>query len=243
MLVLTAILSFVDLRVRAEEGGWSPTVTLSSWVANQYVTPALGVALSRDPVVQSDLRVSFKNGIFLDLWGSRSLKGKWNGSLGDEIDYGIGWSGSIATNLNFKVGFSYFDEPQVFTLGAGDILYTYAFLTKDLKYLSVTAGFENYNMMPGSGLSGGNLMSVGFSKYQLFCNGKLGLQASVAGVYDTGTIITSHGFFLKGRVGADWNMTKRLTFNVIGVTWHVPLTPHDIRRNELVYSSGVSYRF
>lgn len=242
VVLVTTILS-LGFIAQAQDGQW-PSVTVSSLVANKYLGFGTGNLLSKDPVIQSDLNISFKNGLYIDLWNSRSLKGSWdNGSLGNEVDYQIGWKVNLATNLNFNIGTAYCDEPNALSFGGGDILYTHAFLTKDLKYLSVSVGYENFVTMPDSGFRGGNLISLGVSKYQLICKDKIGIRASMAGVYDTGTLGSGKGFILRGNAGIDWNITKRLTFNVAGVNWYAPLTPHDKRIIDAVVYSGFSFKF
>ncbi len=243
--LLILIVSFITIgfQAQAEETQW-PQITLSSYVADKYIGFSTGNVLSKDPVIQSGLHASFKNGFYTEIYNSRSLKGSWNdGSLGNEMDYGFGWKGNLATNLSLKLGALYYDEPNAFTLGAGDVLQSYVFLTRDFKHLSVIAGFENFVTMPGSGFQGGNLVSLGVSKYQLLCKGKLGLRASAALVYDTATLGSGEGFILRGSAGADWNITKHLTFNIVGVNWYSPLTPKDRRETDAMWSSGFTFRF
>ena len=243
-LSVIVVLTTLSLGFRAKAAeNTGPSATVSTYIADKYLGFATGNVLSRDPVIQSDIFISWKNGLYIDLWNSRSLRGTWdNGSLGNEVDYIVGWKGMIATNLTLNVTVGYLDEPKAFTLGAGDILYPHAFLTRDFKYLSVTAGFENYTTMPRSGFQGGNLISLGVSKYQSLWNSKIGLRASVVGVYDDGTLGSGKGFILRGGTGVDWHITKRLTVNVIGVNWYVPLTPHDKRvANTMVYS-GLTFK-
>jgi hypothetical protein len=236
-LLIVLILSIVI--ARADE--W-PSVAVSSTFSDHYLGFGTGNLLSKDPAVQNDLAIGFKNGFYIDLWNSRSLKGQWDdGSLGNEIDYQVGWKGTLATNLSLNIGVTYFDEPKAFTFGAGDVLYTHAYLTKDFKHLSVIAGFENFTTMPRSGFQGGNLISLGVSKYQLVSQDKLGLRASAAAVYDTGTLGSREGFILRGSAGADWNITKHLTWNVVGVNWYVPMV-HDKRRTDAVVYSGFTLR-
>lgn len=222
--------------------GTGPSITVGSYVADKYLAFGTGSVLSEDPVIQTDVFVLFKNGVYVDLWNSRSLKGSWDdGSFGNEVDYGLGWKGSVGKGLSLNIGATYFDEPRAFTLGAGDILYTRAFLTKECKLLSVTLGYENYVAMPGSGFKGGNLVSIGASKSWSSREGKLGMRASVVGVYDTGTIGTDDGFILRGGVGIDWRASKRLTFNLIGVSWFVPVTAHDKRTRNVMAYSGITW--
>ena len=242
LVTFAAAILFSSFTVQAQDSQW-PSVTVSSLVADKYIAFGTGSLLSKDPAVQSDVNISFKNGLYIDLWNSRSLKGSWNDdSFGNEVDYQVGWRGAVATNLSLDIGVTYFDEPKAFTFGAGDILYTHAFLTKDFKYLSATMGYENYTAMPDSGFNGGNLLSLGVSKHGSFCKDKISLHASVTGVYDTGTIGTRSGLIFRGGAGADWNISKRLTLNVLGVNWYAPLTPHDKRVAQVVFSSGFTLR-
>lgn len=243
VFAITLAALVANSEIRADENAW-PSVTVSSLVSSKYLGFGTGNVLSKDPAVQSDLFVLFKSGIYLDLWNSRSLRGSWDdGSLGNEVDYQVGWKGSLATNLTLNIGVQYFDEPKAFTLGAGDILYPHVFLTRDFKVLSLTAGFENYTTMPESGFQGGNLISLGAGRSQSLFGEKVGVQASAALVYDTGTLGSGEGFIMRGNLGANWNITKRLTWNVIGINWYVPLTPHDSRVTDAVFTSGLTFRF
>jgi len=239
-LVGIATLLF-GLTVYAED--W-PSVSISSLVSSKYLGFGTGNLLSEDPVVQSDLHVTWKNGFYVDLWNSRSLKGKWNdGSLGNEVDYGIGWNGTLAPHLKLSIGLTYLDEPNAFTLGAGDILYPRVFLTRDFKYLSVTAGFANFTTLPNSGFNGGNLLNLGVSRGYNLCDGKVSVRGSVILVYDFGTLGSGEGFILRGNIGTDWNITKNLTWNIIGINWFLPMTPKDTRVTDAVFYSGFSFRF
>lgn len=238
--IITATLSVaVQLYAEAETNQW-PRITLSSLVANKYLQPGTGDVLHDRPVVQTDLLLTFKNGLYLDLWNSRSLQGKWDdGSLGNEVDYGLGWDGTIK-GLTVHVGFAYYDEPGVFTLGAGDILYTELRLGKELKWFSVTAGYQNYTTMPNSGFQGGHLISLGASRAQPLYGDKVILNASFAGVYDTGTLGTLAGFMFRGNVGVSWNINEHLTFNAVSVSYYAPLTH---RATDVIVTSGLTYRF
>jgi hypothetical protein len=234
---------FLSLKTQAQELQW-PSVTISSLVASKYLGFGTGNLLSKDPVAQTDLFIIFKNGFYADLWHSRSLKGSWNdGSLGNEIDYGVGWKGKITRNLTLNIGVSYSDDAKVFTLAGGDMFYTHASLTRDFEYISMSVGYENFTTMPNSGFRGGNLISLTASKYKLLFNNKIGLRASVVGEYDTGTLGSSHGFVLRGSAGTDWNMMKHVTFNVLAVNWYIPVTPHDKRVADAVFYSGLTFRF
>ena len=249
-LAIAAILfAAANLKATATEeppdrNQWVPAITLNSYVANQYLAFGTGVVLSTSPVIQTNLNLTFPNGVYVNLWASQSTKGNWNNAsnLGDEIDYGIGWKGSISKHLTLDFGFGYFDEPRLGTFGGGDILYTHVFLTRAFKHFAVTAGFENYIAMPKSGFKGGNLISIGIGKDWSFLNDKIGAHASVAGVYDTGTPGARPGFFIRGNAGADWNVTKRFTLNVIGLNWFLPAASHGTETDAMLWS-GATIKF
>lgn len=240
VIIVTLFLSAaVRLCAEAETNKW-PSITLSSAVANKYLQPGTGDTVHNRPVVQTDLLVTFKNGLYLDLWNSRSLQGKWDdGSLGNEVDYGLGWDGTVE-GLTAHIGFVYYDEPKAFTLGAGDIFYTELRLGKEFKWLSVTAGYQSYTTMPDSGFQGGHLVSLGVSRTQSLYGDKVSLNASFAGVYDTGTLGTLAGFMFRGNAGINWNINKHFTLNAVSVNYYVPLTR---RLADAMVMSGLTYRF
>ncbi|MEI8061782.1 MAG: TorF family putative porin [bacterium] len=218
-------------------------ITLTTYAANHYLSFGSGRVLSKDPVIQTDVRISYGTGIYLDLWGSRSLKGKANSrSLGNEIDYGLGWRGLVAPHLTLDVGVTYFDEPKVGRLGAGDIIYTHANLTRDYSFAAVTLGYENYVTMPRSGFQGGNLCTLGVSKGWSLCSDKVGVHASAAAVYDTGTLGTKPGFLFRGNAGVDYKQSKHVTFNLIGANWYAPVTGIGTKAN-IMWMSGMTVSF
>lgn len=240
VIVITAAALFTSKA--SAQGSSGPSVTVGTSVTDKYLASGTGSTLSKDPAVQSDLFVMFPSGAYVDLWNSRSLRGSWDdGSFGNEVDYSVGWKGKMAEGVSLNAMLSYFDEPKAFSLGKGDILYSKAFLTKSFKPLSVTLGYENYVVMPGSGFHGGNLVSLGTSKGWSVCEDKVALHASAAAVYDFGTLGTSQGVILRGSIGADWKATKSLTVNLIGVNWFIPITPHDKRSTDAAFSMGVTW--
>lgn len=241
LVIITATAALFASKVSAQ-GQSGPSVTVGTSVTDKYLAAGTGSMLSRDPAVQSDLFVMFHNGVYVDLWNSRSLRGSWdNGSFGNEVDYAVGWKGKVAEDVSLNAMVCYFDEPKAFSLGKGDILYTKAFLTKSFKPLSVALGYENYVVIPGSGFRGGNLVSLGASQGWSVREGKVALRASAAAVYDFGTLGTDRGIILRGTVGVDWKTTKSLTVNLIGVNWFVPVTAHDKRSTDVAFSTGVTW--
>ncbi len=223
----------------------SPEITLSSMFATKYLEFSRGFVLHNEPVLQTDLLVTFTNGpvngLYLDLWNSTGFD-RWNNNLGDEIDYGIGWNGTIK-GFGAHVGFTYLNEPNPLTFGSGDILYTHVRLTKDFKPFSVTLGYENHTTMPGSDFEGGNLVSLGVSRSFNFCESRFSLTTSLSSIYDFGGFGLDRGFFLKGSAGIGWNINKHLTIAPLAVTYYVPLTVRDSRETDAVLFSGFILKF
>ena len=239
IIVILATALLVLNRIEAEEKQQPQpiSITFSSVVANKYLNTGTGGVLSEDPASQTDLLLTHKTGAYLDLWTSRSLKGKWNeGGLGDEFDIGLGWNGTVR-GLSLHMGTTYFDEPRLFTFGAGDILYSHIRVGKDWKHLSLTAGYENYTTMPDSGFQGGNLFSLTASKSVPSWKDRTSISASLAGVYDTGTLGSDKGFFLRGNVGLNLNISKRLTMNVVSANYFIR------RASDVMISSGFTFSF
>ncbi|HEY0907770.1 MAG TPA: hypothetical protein VGE35_00290 [Candidatus Paceibacterota bacterium] len=241
LLVAIASVALLSSGTSASESK-GPSVTVGTLITNKYLASGTGSTLSRDPALQSDLFVMFPNGFYVDLWNSRSLRGSWDdGSLGNEVDYSVGWKGAVAEGASLNVATSYFDEPRAFDLGKGDILYTRAFLTKGFKLLPVTIGYENYVAMPSSGFRGGSLVSLGSGKSWSGIESKISARVSAAAVYDFGTLGTSSGVIFRGGAGIDWKASKRLTVNLIGANWFVPVTPRDKRSSDVAFSTGVTW--
>ena len=69
-----------------------PSIALRSVTANKFMFSNGGVGYGKS-VIQTDLNVSFKSGIYFDLWNSLPFK-KNKEELGTELDYNMGWTGS-----------------------------------------------------------------------------------------------------------------------------------------------------
>lgn len=239
---LSLIIATTTLLAHAEERTW-PTFTVWSYIADQYLGFQTGNPLSSDPVVQSGLNVSWQNGVFLDLAVSRSLHGTWDdGSFGNEVDYAAGWKGSLTDDLSLKVGVTYFDEPHALTLGGGDIVNPWIYLTRKYTGFSLHTGFENFTPLPNSRFDGGNLFHIGASTSRKLHRDRFELRASALLVYDTGTIGSGRGFMWRGNMGLDWSVTDHLTINVVNINWYAPMM-RDKRDTDAMVMSGITYRF
>jgi len=254
MIAVVAV--FFALALRAEEVAkpYVPSLTFSSVVANKYLAFGNGATLYDKGVVQSCLDAAFACGLDVGLWNSVSFK-EWNSNYGSELDYFAGWSGDLSklgiasaglSDINLSAGVTYFDEPNVGTFGAKDILYSHIKVSKPLsRYFTIMAGYENYVAMPGSPYKGANesLYFWGASAGKSIFHDRVCLGTSLSAVYDTGGLGCDHGMLLRGHAGADWNVSKHVVFNAVGVNYYVPLSVHDSRSLDGVVSSGFTLHF
>ena len=137
LIVLSVLLGFDSIVMAGGSSGWTPSVTFRSVLASKYVIPNGSVAYPK-MMVQTDLLASFKNGLYIDLWNSTPFEG-YDHNLGTEQDLGIGWTGPSYMYIALDVEAMYFDESQMMTLGAEDILYGHAKLSKTTGEITATA--------------------------------------------------------------------------------------------------------
>lgn len=215
--VSIATLLFSSMLARSEVA----TVIAGASLADRYLG-LNGGQLSGDPVLQSYTKAEFDNGAYAKVCFSKSLKGSWNdGSLGNEVDYGIGWSGTVSGKVSLNVSATYWDEPRAGTFGKGDILYLKAVCTRSFKNFSVFTTHEQFVPMRGSGFRGGSLTGLGGSISRSF-GGTWSMHASATALYDIGTFGNKAGLLLRGNAGLDRTLTRRLTLNLIAVDWYAP---------------------
>lgn len=241
-LVICALAVFMSASPFGAVAYGEPSITVSSSVGDKYLGFNTGFLLSKSPVLQSDAFVAFPRGLYLDLWNSRTLKGRWDDQdFGNETDYCIGWGGSVAKGASLDASAVYFDEPKPLKFGAGDIVLLRAALSKNVtSLLSASIGIEDFSTMPKTGYSGGMLFPAGLRFKVPLIDDRVRFVASAAMVYDTGTFGGDRGFLARGNIGADWSVTKRLTMK-LNANWYVPVTVHDRRTTDAMVTIGASY--
>lgn len=101
----------------------------SSKIFSKYVGDT-GTVFYNHPVVQNDLTISHKSGMYFDLWVSTSLKNAGvSTNYGNEIDYTIGWAGELS-GIGIDAGVSYWDIVTLFKMPEDDIIQPYLELNK-----------------------------------------------------------------------------------------------------------------
>lgn len=223
------------------------SVTFSSGVANQYISFGSGAVLyDENPVLQSDLFVSFENGFYADLWNSKSFVSSWGENLGDELDYGFGWAGSIGGGFTLDIGVTYFDEPTIADFAEGDILYTHVKLSHEIETfsefglgtLTVSGMFDSYKTLFGTDYDGGNLYGIGANINQVW--GKTtSFNLNQVLAYDDGGFGLDDGFIIEWSAGLTHRLSDRTSLVLPSITLYTPLSVHDARETELVLYGGI----
>jgi hypothetical protein len=85
----------------------SITVDFTPRVLSKYVD-ADGVVFYDGLVAQADFTVSVENGLYLNIWQSRGLRGHRVDQVLDETDYHLGWAGEIG-GLAIDISGGYYD--------------------------------------------------------------------------------------------------------------------------------------
>jgi hypothetical protein len=254
LLVSLSVLFGLSLSALADDGtdqNHDPQVTFRSVVASKYLAFGSGGMLYDKPAIQSDLFLSFHDGLYLDLWHSAPFRG-YNHNFGTEQDFGVGWSGPLSalglksqpSDTTLDIGVTYFDEPSLSVLGAQDIIYSHVKLSKAFKWTTINGCYENYVAMPSSPYRGGSLFSAGASNSASFFKDLTSASVSLSLVYDTGGFGLDSGLLFRGSVELDWKLSKRLTMVMPQVNYYVPVTVHDSRPSfDKVVFGGLGYQF
>jgi hypothetical protein len=101
-----------------------PTTYLYGGVKSGYVIKNMFLA-SPDTVFQGGATLSWKNGVYLDLWGSTPLESNSDNHSGKEVDLTVGWKGD-AGSLRMNVGIAHFNLYPVSRVNSSDIVDTFA---------------------------------------------------------------------------------------------------------------------
>ena len=90
------------------------------------------------PAIQGGFDVAYDNGVYIGMWGSNVEFS----SVSMELDYYVGYSGSISEDISFDLGYIYYDYPGATAqdLGFGSIDYDYEEVYASISYKDFTLG-------------------------------------------------------------------------------------------------------
>lgn len=218
----------------------SASTVITTKYANKYLSFGGGSVLHDGSVIQTDITTTFENGAFVGIWTSYSPDGESN--LGDEIDFTVGWSGQIGKGWTLGYSSTYFDEQELSTFGAGDILYNKLVLSRQLSDYTLAFTVRNYSPMSGSGFEGGWLIGASVSRnFQL--SEKLSLFTSIELNHDNGALGCDSGLMVNPFVGMSYKVNDAVTWDIIQANGHVQLTTDDARKSDIMWSTGFKYSF
>lgn len=218
--------------------------TLTSAIISKYTAFGGGTVLCDAPAIQTGLTISSSsNGWYGGVWNSRGFEGKLNDSYCDEIDIFVGYADSIG-DWSYDASLTYFDEPDLFDFGAGDILYTHLTVSRPINdRFTLNLDYQGFSTMPDSGIEGGSLFGVGVSTFSNFNTEKWTIDASAYIVYDDGGFREDDGFFGRGSVGVGYKVSDSLTLDLVRANWYAMFGVDDTREDHVVYFTGITYSF
>jgi hypothetical protein len=208
----------------------------------QFLDPGTGYVIYDKPVIQSDLEIGLPFGFRANVLNSKSLNGGWGETLGDEMDYTIGWRGGIVRNLNLDVSVTFLDELHLFQMGEDDIFYSRFHLSYTHNDWSFSGIWENYSTYSDGHLTGGDLLGFGVTKEFALVGEWLILEAETATLYNT-EALHREGFFQRGMLALGWEIAEGLTMIAPRVDFYIPFENHHHKVNDAVVFAGLKYQF
>jgi len=208
------------------------TATLTSKYTPVYFYDSNGARFYNGPVVQSDLFVTWKSGVYADIWTSTA--GNTRLDFDKEIDVTIGYAGKVG-RLNYKTELLYF------VVKDGDVLD----LNTEVSLGFVVSPFirvELYKPVENTGPKQGTILNAGLrSSFKIAPRTTLSLE--VTAHRDSGAFGYDRADILSGYIGLAVAVTDRTSL-LVGVTPSHPLSVvRDGRKDEAVWEVGFSRRF
>lgn len=188
-----------------------------------------GALFYNEPVVQSNLFVGFSNGVYVDVWGSKSLASGQN--YGNEVDPAIGYAKN-----GLDMGLAYWNLMPVGTLSSEDMLSPYVGFSKVWQYgLAPFVKAEGLINLDGSGsklrLHGG----VNHS-WQMAKNFSLSQKLSVVHTTGSNAVWTA-----RYDISLVWSVTKNFSVDIFNSSF-VPLNDAG-HETQIVPAIGVTWQF
>lgn len=229
---------------------YGPSFKLKSHVLDKYLVTTGDLAHDKK-VIQTELTVSFSNGLSVGTWHSLGPDGSWNNDYGDELDWFAFLSGQLF-GCAAEAGAWYFDMVRMLEMPGGDILSPYIKLSRRFALdgrTGVTPLFRLDAYYPARGIwERGSIWRLGAAIDHGPVEGfSISAQGEVA--RDDGAFGNDSGLFLDFNLGISRELlcTKQpyrsLAWDVVGFRLMVPLTVHDKRDTETVLSSGLTFRW
>lgn len=222
--------------------------TVAPRVSSQFVNYS-GIVLHDRPVLQTSLTAATPSGVYANLFHSVGLDdGDLSSNGGDEIDYTVGWSGTMVEKVTLDANVAYFDIHDIFHMPQGDIVVPHVALGRvwELGDHTLKPRIQEWGFVPAYGDSGAATSLTGLGlKHEWRIRDWLALTQEADAKYDDGRFPeTDSGFLADYSIGLSWPIWKHITLEAPGFRVVVPLTPFsDGRETELIGWGGFSVKF
>lgn len=221
-------------------------LSLSTKVWSKYLYTNSAI-FHDEPVIQTDLLIGLPKGFYLDLWWSVGLDGTdMSSDFGDEVDYTIGWAGSVG-KFDIDLGIAYFDLFELLdTGGDGDVLQPYIKLSKTLKLkkkhkLTPYAAFQWQQPLKSSMSNGGYLIGGVSDLFQI--SPRVSVSSEVGMLYDTGAYNYDNGLVGFANFEASWQLTEKFSMQLPSIIVTKPISTSDERTTQVAFGLGFSINF
>lgn len=214
-----------------------------SVVRSKYVGPD-GLQFYGDPVLQSNITLNHKSGLFFDLWYSTGFNSQFSNDWDDEIDYTLGWSGKVY-KFGLNSSLSYFDNFKNFNFTYNDVVKGNIHLSypRQIKpWLKVMPYLDYiFYIIPNqkTPFNGGNLCSIGLDN-EIAITEKIKTTPLIQFTWDDGAFETKPGTMLKLSSNLNWTLSKHFVWNIIETTFYSPAHKREMK-NEFVLGTGLSW--
>ncbi len=223
------------------------TVKGQTVVRSQYVGFDNGLVYYPDGVIQGNITLMHKSGIFLDLWYSSGFNTDWSTDWDDELDYALGWNGKVR-NLDLTMSLTYFDNYSVGSLSYNDVVKGFVRLglpTRKINECFSLTPFGSYTgyFIPDdkTPFEGGNVFALGLDS-EVTLASWLKVASSTSIGWDDGCFGVKSGSIFRHSSMVNVQVSKHFTWNALEATVYIPIGNRNMK-NEVVWGSGLSWSF
>ncbi|EKD46806.1 MAG: hypothetical protein ACD_67C00058G0001 [uncultured bacterium] len=224
----------------------SAEVTFSERVLTKYVSDA-GVVFVDEPVTQSDVSISVKNGAYLGFFYSTSLENFNSDKKGvTETDPYAGWKGSLV-KVNINAGATYFNLNPAWKFQKEDAVQLHLEVSKKFQLensqsLTMFARIENKIAFKGEGCAK-NLHLHSYARHDWTIASKVTVSQKVGVGFDNGAKKKNPALLGSYEMKISYPLGKKVSIDFserfIAPMWH----KNDKRERQIVSGCGISMKF
>ena len=239
---------FAQSKAPKEESKPDPQVWFlsgSSLVNSKYVGMD-GAVFHPGEVLQSEITLIHKNGIWIDFWDSIPLtKRNVHPNYGSEQDYTIGYAKSIG-DFKLNTFAMYVNVVPLLSLPRGDVLHLSGKISRDAKLSAkqtMTPYVQLHTLLPARGSTPNSGWFAQIGTHQTWmANKKVTAQSNAEVERDSGAVGLSKGFIARFSFSLNVKFGKGITAIVPSWNASTPIVPtNDGRKFESVFGFGFSF--